>query len=176
MHIIIDGYNLIRQSEDFRRAEKFGLEAGRNRLIDTLIQYRKLNEHEITVVFDGWLDGSPREEHYRKGGIDIVYSRRGEKADDVIKRMTSPADHEALVVTSDRAIAAAVEKKGIVALPSPHFEQKLWEGMSSESTGQENASGDNGEPFERVITTRKRGPARKLSKRERRTRKAVTKL
>jgi len=33
MHIVIDGYNLIRQSDSLRRLEKFSLEEGRNGLI-----------------------------------------------------------------------------------------------------------------------------------------------
>ena len=86
MHIIIDGYNLIRQSDFLRRFEKQSLEAGRQALLQQASLYRKKKGHRITVVFDGWENGSPFEERDRQGGITIVYSRRGEKADEVIKR------------------------------------------------------------------------------------------
>ena len=62
MHILIDGYNLIRQSVDLKRFERQSLEAGRKALIDWLSRYRQRKGHRITVVFDGWVSGSPQEE------------------------------------------------------------------------------------------------------------------
>ena len=53
MHIIVDGYNLIRQSDTFRQSERKSLEEGRNALLRSLAGYRKLRGHRITVVFDG---------------------------------------------------------------------------------------------------------------------------
>jgi len=61
MHIIIDGYNLIRQSEALRRFDSFGLEAGRKELLRLLSLYRKSRGHRITVVLDGWMSGPPVE-------------------------------------------------------------------------------------------------------------------
>jgi len=81
MHIIVDGYNLIRQSDTFRQSERKSLEEGRNALIRSLAGYRKLRGHRITVVFDGWVGGSPLEERDRALGVEIIYSRLGEKAD-----------------------------------------------------------------------------------------------
>ena len=176
MHIVIDGYNLIRQSERFRSAERAGLEAGRNRLLETLSEYNKTNSHRITVVFDGWQDGSPHEEQFRRDGIDIVYSRKGEPADDVIKRMTRQVDREILVVTSDRDIASTVTKAGGVALSSIQFELKLLEGASRKPDPEDYLDDEKGEEAEVVITTRKKGPARKLSRRERKMRQVVKKL
>ncbi|MFZ4438471.1 MAG: NYN domain-containing protein [Syntrophales bacterium] len=47
MHIIVDGYNLIRQSDTFRQFEKKSLEEGRNALLRSLAGYRKLRGHHI---------------------------------------------------------------------------------------------------------------------------------
>ncbi|MBN1828305.1 MAG: NYN domain-containing protein, partial [Deltaproteobacteria bacterium] len=58
MHIIIDGYNFIRQSDRLRRFERISLEEGRKQLLRTVGEYRKLRGHKITVVFDGWGGGS----------------------------------------------------------------------------------------------------------------------
>lgn len=176
MHILIDGYNLIRQSERFRSAERAGLEAGRKRLLEALIGYNKANSHRITVVFDGWRDGSPHEEQYRSDGIEIVYSRRGEPADDVIKRMTRQVDREILVVTSDRDIASSVTKAGGVALSSTQFELKLLEERSCKPDPGDYLDNEEDEEVEAVITTRKKGPARKLSRRERKMRQVLKKL
>ncbi|MEQ8213875.1 MAG: NYN domain-containing protein, partial [Smithellaceae bacterium] len=67
MHIIIDGYNLIRQSDSLRRYERQSLEAGRQALISRLIEYKRKKGHKITVVFDGWDQGAAMEERDRQG-------------------------------------------------------------------------------------------------------------
>jgi len=94
MHIIIDGYNLIRQSDALRRMERTSLEAGRKALIRRLVPYRRSRGHRISVVFDGWQNGPACEERDREQGIDILYSCRGERADDLIKRMISAAPRQ----------------------------------------------------------------------------------
>lgn len=53
MVILIDGYNVIRQSDNLRRYERKSLEAGRQALIKKLVEYEKKKNHQITVVFDG---------------------------------------------------------------------------------------------------------------------------
>ena len=45
------------------------------------------------------------EERDLAGGVAIIYSRLGEKADEVIKRLVAAGSEEILVVTSDREIA-----------------------------------------------------------------------
>ena len=67
MHILIDGYNLIRQSINLRRFERQSLEAGRKALIAWLSEYRNRKDHRITVVFDSWESGQPQEERGGQG-------------------------------------------------------------------------------------------------------------
>ena len=79
MHIIVDGYNLIRQSDALRQYERISLEEGRRALVRSLADYRKLRGHRITVVFDGWEGGSPQEERdLRRRGGDHLFPPRGE--------------------------------------------------------------------------------------------------
>ncbi len=122
MHIIVDGYNLIRQSDVLRLHERQSLEAGRKALVHLLAGYRKTRGHRITVVFDGWLSGPPQEERDREAGIDIIYSRRGEKADEVIKRLARQRTDETIIVTSDRPVMDAAIRAGATAIPSREFE------------------------------------------------------
>ena len=87
MHLIIDGYNVIRQSLELQLLDARELEAGRTALLARLAAYRERHRHKITVVFDGWLGGDLKETRDRHQGMLIIYSRRGEKADEVIKRL-----------------------------------------------------------------------------------------
>lgn len=177
MHIIIDGYNLIRQSDALRRSERASLEEGRKALIRFIMPYRQAKSHRITIVFDGWKNGSPTEERDREGGMDIIYSRRGEKADDVIKHLAETSGEEIMAVTSDREIASFVERRGGTAISSPDFEaiisMKSWEapGGSAVAGGKIDEDEEDDLPG-----TRKKGPAKRMSRKERDYRKRVGKL
>jgi len=162
MHILIDGYNLIRQSPDLRRHERQGLEAGRLALIRRLVAYRRQRGHRITVVFDGWLGGSPVEERDRAGGVDILYSRRGETADAVIRRLAREGGEEVLVVTSDRGIADHLGRRGAVAVSSQEFADRM-ERALADDTGGDPDSGDGDDPDR---GRRRKGTARRPSRRE----------
>jgi len=53
-------------------------------------------------------------------GINIIYSCRGEKADEVIKRLMSEKGH-CIVVSSDKEVARFVDAKGGAAITSGVF-------------------------------------------------------
>ncbi|MEN8246931.1 MAG: NYN domain-containing protein [Thermodesulfobacteriota bacterium] len=53
VHIIIDGYNLIRQSPELSYLDRQDLQQGREALLGMLAAYKKIKHHQITVVFDG---------------------------------------------------------------------------------------------------------------------------
>ncbi|MBW2598833.1 MAG: NYN domain-containing protein [Deltaproteobacteria bacterium] len=176
MHIIIDGYNLIRQSDSLKRLERFSLEEGRNGLMKRVAGYKKLKDHKITVVFDGWANGSAREERLRENGVHIVYSRRGETADKVIKRMAMAGrGGEIIVVTSDRDVADSVVKAGGVAISSPEFETRMNEAeMMAMIHGGEPCKDDDYDIPE--SGTRKKGAAKRKPKRERQAQRRLSKL
>ena len=167
MHIIIDGYNLIRQSAALRRYERFSLEEGRKALIRFTALYKRRKGHKMTVVFDGWEGGPAEEERDRQEGIDIVYSRRGEKADDVIKRMVQHRGEECVVVTSDRDIADFVSRRGGTAVSSQDFEaliDKVKDRMSdTQSRSDEGYDKDEDDVREGV---KRKGPSRRLSRKK----------
>lgn len=168
MHIIIDGYNLIRQSDTLRRFERQSLEAGRQALLQQVSRYRKQKGHRITVVFDGWENGSPLEERDRQGGIAIVYSRRGEKADEVIKRMVLHPGEEIVVVTSDREVAAYADRKGAASLTSLEFEAVIFRTAASAMTAGDCPPDkeEDQEDSRQAGGRGKKGPAHRLSRRE----------
>lgn len=172
MHIIIDGYNLIRQSDSLKRFEGISLESGRNELIRRISLYKKSRGHRITIVFDGWASGPLMEERDREGGIDIIYSRRGEKADEVIKRMVKKGEEEIVVVTSDRSIADSISRNGGVAISSPEFEAKM-EGRSLYDYPTSDSEDQHSRMF---MGTQKKGPSRKISKKQRAVLKRTRKL
>ena len=87
IHIIIDGYNFIRQSGELAALDRQDLQLGRDALVDMLAAYKKLRAHKITVVFDGTADPALFPSRDRAKGIAVRYSKGGESADDLIKRL-----------------------------------------------------------------------------------------
>ena len=172
IHIIIDGYNLIRQSPDLAALDRKDLEWGREALIDLLAAYKKLKPHRITVVFDGNSEPSIYGRRDRRKGITVRFSHGGETADDVIRRMARKEGSKALVVSSDREVMDAAEAAGAVAMGSLAFEEKIAMARYMVLKG-------GGEPAESngwIPTTRKKGPSRRLSKKKRKARARFKKL
>ena len=174
MHIIIDGYNLIRQSSFLRRYERQSLEAGRRALILKVSEYKRKKGHKITVVFDGWDTGSALEERTRQGNIDVIYSRRGEKADDVIKRFADKSAEETIIISSDREIASYVTRRGKTALSSIEFEALLDKALASPMIIEESAGKDADDETDYSFS--KKGPAKRLPRARRHAQTKIKKL
>ena len=171
IHIIIDGYNLIRQSNSFSDLDRQDIQLGREALLETLAAYRKIKHHKLTVVFDG-TNAPPFSQHeIRIKGIKVKFSRKGELADSVIKRMVNREREKALVVSSDLDIVNFAAANGAATIRSPDFEEKMTMAVYMETKGVERE--DQGEW---LPTTKKKGPSKRLSKRKRRNRIKIKKL
>ncbi len=168
MHLIIDGYNLLHVGRSRIPRTSLELQGERDRLIDQLSSYRNARGWEITAVFDGWLGGWSTEKRERKKGIEVIFSRLGEKADEVIKRLVQARGSGVTVVTSDRDISRYAERMAVPVIPSEQFKEKMERVFAGH--GEEREADDE----ERGM--KKKGPSRRLSKRERRRRETLKKL
>ena len=171
IHIIIDGYNLIRQSNQLSAIDLQDIQLGRDALVDMLAAYKKIKAHRITVVFDGTRASLLSLQRDRQKGITIVFSHIGESADTVIKQMARREGQKVLVVSSDLDIVHTVEARGAATISSEDFENKLT--LSQYAGGMEidRDAYDGWKP-----TTKKKGPSRRLSKKQRKTRTKIRKL
>jgi len=169
MQVIIDGYNILHVGRSLTRLNSIDLQRERDRLIDQLSSYRSVKGCAITVVFDGWQGGSAAQKRERKKGVELVFSKLGEKADEVIKRLAREKGAGAIVVTSDREVARYVERIDVPVIPSDQFVQKMEKSILGIEKDVEQ------EEEERNAFKRK-GPSRRLSKKERRARAAFKKL
>ncbi len=110
--ILVDGYNVIKNSEPFRSAQKHGLSHARTLLIKQLISKYRHTPHQITVVFDG--DGV-HEQITHEQRVRIIFSRRGETADRVIMRLAAQAREtgcEVETISNDLEVRQSVAESG----------------------------------------------------------------
>ena len=173
LELIIDGYNLIRQSHSLKRLDAQNLEQGREALLKRLVAYRQVRGYPITVVFDGWGGVEPSSTRTQHKGIQVVFTARGETADEWIQERVGEIRYGA-VVTSDREIQRHAERAGLVAISSRAFERRMEAALRGEAEGD---MMDEEEWEEEELTPAKRkGPARQLSKKEKKRRAILEKL
>jgi uncharacterized protein len=172
LHIAIDGYNLIRQSRHFSALDQRDLQSGREALVDALAAYKKIKRYAITVVFDGTSAPAGMIHRDMVKGIELRYSRPGELADAVIKRMAAREKQKLIVVSSDNDILDYAQSMGSAVIRAPEFEQRLAIARFVDQKGLETVADGNGwQP-----TTKKKGPSRRLPKKRRRMAKRISKI
>lgn len=174
IHLIIDGYNLIRQVASLSRHESKSLEAGRSQLIKLLSEYKKIKRHKITVVFDGALNLSEFAPAYHEAGIAIRFSPESKSADDIIKEIVREEKDRALVVTSDQSICSFAKQHKSSVLGSPQFYDKLL--MAHAMVDLDKSPLEKQEPAHKRWMTYKKGPSRRAPKKERKHKHRAKKL
>ncbi|GAA4698099.1 NYN domain-containing protein [Phytohabitans rumicis] len=119
-HLVVDGYNVTK-----RGFGEMSLEQQRKRLITGLGGIAAQTGDEITVVFDGaervhGLPPAPR-------GVRVLFSRKGETADDLIRRLVraEPSGRPVVVVSSDREVADGVRRHGAYPLGADALLRRL---------------------------------------------------
>ena len=172
IHIVVDGYNFIRRSRHLRALDRQDLQLGREALQDLLAAYQKTKGHRITVVFDNQTAFLDTAERFQAKGIQFIFSQRGRSADDVIKKIASKEKEKAVVVTSDGEVISFCTSQGATVIRSEAFEDTVYRAV--------HALGEGGVKdeikAERRAGTNKKGPGKRLSKKERQARRKTAKL
>jgi predicted RNA-binding protein with PIN domain len=120
-HLIVDGYNLLASAGGLSGQ----LESARETLVQDLAAYRHRKHHLVTVVFDGWQQGQVTEQREHRAGLQIIYSKRGERADQVIQRLAREYGSDCAVVSSDHEITNTARAQGAFVMGSREFARKL---------------------------------------------------
>lgn len=110
--ILVDGYNVIKNNEPFRSAQKHGLSHARTILIQQVHSKYRHTPYHVTIVFDG--DGA-NEIVMHERRLQIIFSRRGETADQVIVRKAnelSAQGQEVETVSDDLEVRHGVGQGG----------------------------------------------------------------
>ena len=162
-HLIVDGYNLLAQTGRIGGGTSLHSEMAREALLRDLAAYRQRKSHAITVVFDGWQQGWGTEQREHRLGLEIIFSRRGEKADQVIQRLAADFGSSCAVVSSDREIGDFVTAQGAFVMKAQEFVEKLREGSNSARVSAHKEL-DTGEDLHPKRGSEKRGNPRKLPK------------
>lgn len=166
LHLLIDGYNLLGAAGGVARTSNLHSDMAREALLRDLASYRQRKGHALTVVFDGWQQGRPIESREHRAGVQVIYSKRGERADQVIQRLAAEYGRGCAVVSSDREVAHVAAAHGAFVIASPEFASRLNEPGWRDTVAPERKIED--EDPRRTRDPKKKGNPRKLPKAQRR--------
>ncbi len=116
MHLVIDGYNYINRINASSVQKGASMDLLRRDFLERCARYKKIRSARITVVFDAWDTPAPGRHSENVRGIEVIYSRQGETADDVIIGWIRKRPAGLIVVSSDRAIIDEAKARGVAFL------------------------------------------------------------
>ncbi len=130
MSIIVDGYNYIGRSQEFRLHDP----KARDQIIYLMGQYCGKAKKSLTLVFDGnyFVHHANRKRRY--GRVTVIYTSPIYTADDAIKKMIKNQDRRRrksmLIVTSDADILQYATSHGTPTAKSEEFEERVYRTLS----------------------------------------------
>jgi predicted RNA-binding protein with PIN domain len=169
LSLMIDGYNLLHQMAG-RPLDS--LEDERMALIEELQKYQSIKQVPVTIVFDGSQPRALFPSRDRFGHVDIVYTDKGISADDWLAERCREHPGSFVVVSNDLEVQRSAENSKCLALSSNDFILRLkairtdaaqWD-MIPEKVIEMN----DDRPLYPKVSTKKKGVAKRLPKRERR--------
>ena len=125
-YLILDGYNLVGALERYRTRTTGSLDESRELLIKDALKAAGWIGRQIIVVFDAARSPEPGRTELRAGGaVRVVYSARGESADDEIERLLRILEGPIIVCTGDFALQRTALARGAARATRREFEDLL---------------------------------------------------
>ncbi len=105
VRILVDGYSLLHNWPELAPGAARHSEAARDALVEMLARYQDSKGTPVTVFFDGSGSRRGKPKNEAAGTVEVLYSRAGQTADDLIERAAHRFQEygEVLVVTDDYA-------------------------------------------------------------------------
>lgn len=121
VHLVVDGYNVTKTG-----FPDLPLEAQRSRLVTGLAALAARLGVEVTCCFDG-AEVLGRVPPSSTRGVRVLFSKPGEIADELIRRLVraEPAGRPVVVVSSDREVADGVRRAGARAVSASALVRRL---------------------------------------------------
>jgi len=128
--IIIDGYNVIRQTAPYHElSERGDIDHARDVLIGDIAALAS-RDTNVTVVFDGTNNPASTGEPTTQAGVVVVFSPHGRTADSVIEKLSHEArsrGDSVEVITSDATIQWTVMSGSVMRKSSREFGEEMKE-------------------------------------------------
>ena len=132
---LVDGYNVLYQSQKLLKLIRQDMETAREAFIDKVAHYCIQTGHHVVVVFDGRGPQVVQKVAHNRNvpSLEVLYSPGHLTADAVIERMVyqAPRKMEVIVVTSDRGVRDLCRGMGSLVMDAPNFLMAIEETKSA---------------------------------------------
>ena len=124
--LLVDGYNVI-GAWSVPKAERLTIEESRERLVHMIADYAGFSGEEVVVVFDGHYTDRPTRSRMNVHGVEVVFTKHAESADNFIEAQCeqAPRWRQVHVVTSDAVEQTVTMGRGAVRISSREFLLRL---------------------------------------------------
>ena len=111
---MVDGYNMIFAWDNLKDLARDNLDAARETLVNSLINYKAYKKCEVILVFDAYKVHGGIGAVEKTGGIYVVYTKEAETADMYIEKTTYEIGrkYNVRVATSDNMEQMIIESHG----------------------------------------------------------------
>jgi predicted RNA-binding protein with PIN domain len=131
VRILVDGYSLLHNWPELASGRPRHSARAREELVQILTRYHDATGEPITVFFDG-SGAPPAVPKHEPGAVEVLFSRAGQTADDLIERAAHRFQSygEVLVVTNDHAERDTVIGFGGAAASCENFIRMVGSALS----------------------------------------------
>jgi len=112
--VLVDGYNVLKHWPQFDRQLNTQFDLARGQLIRMIGNFADYQGHRVIVVFDAGKRNLHRPTSKNQEGVEVVYTKRDQTADDYISEWIEAyrGDEHVEVVTSDQLLSEIVQELG----------------------------------------------------------------
>ena len=120
--LLVDGYNVI-GAWSVPREEHLSIEQARERLVHLIADYAGYSGEEVVVVFDGHYTDRPTRSRTMMHGVEVVFTKHAESADNYIEAAcdAAPRWRRVRVATSDAVEQTVTLGRGAERISSREF-------------------------------------------------------
>lgn len=125
--MLVDGYNMIGDWPELIKLKDIELEAAREKLLNMLADYQGFTGIHLYVVFDAYQTPG-QGASYKQHGINVVYTKEKETADECIERISSVwinKRRNVYVATSDMAEQHVIFGHGALRMSARELLQEI---------------------------------------------------
>ena len=120
--LLVDGYNVI-GAWNVPKQEGLSIDEARERLVHLVADYAGYSGEEVIVVFDGHYTDRPVRSRSMMHGVEVVFTKHAESADNFIEAAcaAAPRWRHVRVATSDATEQTVTLGRGAVRISSREF-------------------------------------------------------
>src|SRR5690625_7310491 len=125
--LVVDGYNIIGAWDELNKLKLKDMGLARSRLMELLVEYKAYTGNRVIIVFDAlYVKGNESKKSIN--GVEIIYTRENETADECIERLVKSlknVKNQVYVATSDYMEQRTIFSRGALRISARELQLEM---------------------------------------------------